>query len=86
MYRKILVPLDGSRFAESALPLALSLSRRTSADLHLVTVQEPVASFRFHNEALDLPITFFQSCCAPCKGSPGADKIAEIKQSKIATV
>jgi len=47
MYRMILVPLDGSKFAESALPLALSLSRHTSADLHLSTVQEPVPSFAY---------------------------------------
>lgn len=47
MYRMILVPLDGSKFAESVLPLALSLSRRTRADLHLSTVQEPVPSFAY---------------------------------------
>ena len=40
MYRLILVPLDGSRFAEYALPLALTLSRRTGAQVHLLTVQE----------------------------------------------
>ncbi len=47
MYRLIMVPLDGSRFAESALPLALSVSRRIGASLHLVTVQEPIASFAY---------------------------------------
>lgn len=47
MYRQILVPLDGSAFAEAALPLALELSRRTGADLHLVTVLEPVTSFAY---------------------------------------
>ena len=41
MYRQIVVPLDGSTFAEAALPLALALSRRTKATLHLVTVVEP---------------------------------------------
>ena len=45
MYAQILVPLDGSKFAESALPLALTLSRKTGADLHLVTVIEPVPAF-----------------------------------------
>ena len=40
MYEKILVPLDGSTFAESALPLALTLSRKTGAAVHLVTVQQ----------------------------------------------
>lgn len=38
MYRKILVPLDGSDFAESALPLALSVAERTGGELHLVAV------------------------------------------------
>lgn len=47
MYRQIMVPLDGSRFAESVLPIALSLSRRTGAKLHVVTVQEPIPSFAY---------------------------------------
>lgn len=47
MYRQILVPLDGSAFAESALPLALEISRRTGADVHLATVLEPVTSFAY---------------------------------------
>ncbi len=38
MYRKILVPLDGSLFAEAALPLALEIVRKDEAELHLVTV------------------------------------------------
>jgi nucleotide-binding universal stress UspA family protein len=37
MHRKILVPLDGSDFAEAALPLALSIVERTEGELHLVT-------------------------------------------------
>lgn len=36
----ILVPLDGSDFAEQALPLAISLARTTNRYLHLVLVQE----------------------------------------------
>ncbi len=47
MYRQIMVPLDGSRFAESALPLALSVSRRTGAAVRFVTVQEPIPSFAY---------------------------------------
>jgi len=42
MIRSILVPLDGSPFAEHALPLALSLARRTGATLHLAQVHVPV--------------------------------------------
>ena len=47
MYRQIMVPLDGSRFAESILPIALSVSRRTGAPVHFVTVQEPIPSFAY---------------------------------------
>jgi nucleotide-binding universal stress UspA family protein len=47
MYSSILVSLDGSSFAEAALPWALSFSRRTGADLHLATVHEPVPSFSY---------------------------------------
>ncbi len=36
----ILVPLDGSRFAESAVPLAVRLARCAKAQLHLVLVHE----------------------------------------------
>ena len=38
MYRKILVPLDGSDFAESALPPALSIAERGGGEIHLVAV------------------------------------------------
>jgi nucleotide-binding universal stress UspA family protein len=43
MYRSILVPLDGSSFAEHALPLALALARRAGARLLLVSVSTPLA-------------------------------------------
>jgi nucleotide-binding universal stress UspA family protein len=39
--RSILVPLDGSRFAEQALPLAVTVARRTGARLRLVSAHEP---------------------------------------------
>jgi nucleotide-binding universal stress UspA family protein len=47
VYKKILVPLDGSTFAESALPLALALSRKTRASVHLLTVVEPIPAFAY---------------------------------------
>lgn len=45
MYDKVLVPLDGSGFAETALPTALTLAGRAGATLHLVTVREPLPSY-----------------------------------------
>jgi nucleotide-binding universal stress UspA family protein len=40
VYRTILVPLDGSRFGEHALPWALSLARKLGAGLELTTVAQ----------------------------------------------
>lgn len=42
MYRKVMVPLDGTTFAEHALPLARSIARHSNAELHLVAVIPPL--------------------------------------------
>ncbi|HET9949005.1 MAG TPA: universal stress protein [Longimicrobiales bacterium] len=47
MYDEIVVPLDGSTFAEAALPLAAALSKRTKAEVHLVTVMEPIPPYAY---------------------------------------
>ncbi len=38
MYKKILVPLDGSELSEGTLPLAKMIAQRTGAELILLTV------------------------------------------------
>jgi len=43
MFRNVMVPLDGSSFAEHALPLARAIARRCAATLHLVAVVPPLA-------------------------------------------
>jgi len=43
MFRSLLVPLDGSTFAEHALPLALSIARRAGAALRVVRIHVPFA-------------------------------------------
>lgn len=56
MIRSILVPLDGSAFAEHALPLAMALARRCAAGLHLVQAHVPVLAIESLNlldDALD---------------------------------
>jgi nucleotide-binding universal stress UspA family protein len=59
MYRTIFVPLDGSPFAEHALPLALSIARRADAVLHVARVHVPVAPLYTGNElAADAPLDF----------------------------
>lgn len=47
MLRTIVVPLDGSVFAEHALPLAVSLGRRAGATLRLLRVVPPLADYFF---------------------------------------
>lgn len=47
MFRKLVVPLDGSSFAEFALPVATTLARRIGADLELVMVRDPEPAFAF---------------------------------------
>jgi nucleotide-binding universal stress UspA family protein len=41
MLRQIVVPLDGSTFAETALPLARTVAREARANLTLIKVHEP---------------------------------------------
>jgi nucleotide-binding universal stress UspA family protein len=57
MLRTILVPLDGSRFGEHALPLALTLARKANARLHLVhshqRLDSPYAEMMVFDDTLD---------------------------------
>jgi nucleotide-binding universal stress UspA family protein len=59
MFRTILVPLDGSSFAEHALPWALSIARRAPASLDLVrghvlyALLEPASSWVPYDPATD---------------------------------
>ncbi len=42
MTMHILVPVDGSRVSEQALPIARSIARRAGASLHLTHVHVPI--------------------------------------------
>jgi nucleotide-binding universal stress UspA family protein len=53
MPRSVLVPVDGSNFAEHALPYALGIAHRTGATLHLVLVHVPVESVSPHYPLAD---------------------------------
>jgi nucleotide-binding universal stress UspA family protein len=53
MYRKILVPLDGSKVAEGALPHAKALAYAVGAELILLTVgASPALDFAFSDPGL----------------------------------
>jgi nucleotide-binding universal stress UspA family protein len=47
MYRSVLVPLDGSKFGEQALPLAVHIARRCEARLELINVFAPLGGSMF---------------------------------------
>ncbi|HLF06256.1 MAG TPA: universal stress protein [Thermoplasmata archaeon] len=51
MLRRIAVPLDGSKLAERALPMALEIASRTGAGLRLITVHVPL-SLRYGDPVL----------------------------------
>lgn len=57
MLHTILVPLDGSRFGEHALPLALTLARKSKAQIHLVHAHQrldsPYAEMMVFDNTLD---------------------------------
>ena len=47
MFRTILVPLDGSVFAEHALPLAVAVAKQCGATLRILRVVPPLADYFF---------------------------------------
>jgi nucleotide-binding universal stress UspA family protein len=54
MYRSILLPLDGSSFAEEAVPMAALLARTFDARLHLAHVIRPAPDVDFKTPEEDL--------------------------------
>jgi len=50
MFEHLLVPLDGSRLAEAALPAAATLARRLGSRVTLVHIVEPDAPQEIHGE------------------------------------
>ena len=60
MYKRVIVPLDGSELAEQALPNATQLARASSASILLVSVvgypyleSKGLSSWALQQEALD---------------------------------
>ena len=46
MAHNIVVPLDGSGFAETALPTAIAVAKRWPARIHLVSIEQPMLPIR----------------------------------------
>lgn len=86
MYKQILVPLDGSTFAEAALPLALALTRKTEADLHLISVVEPIPAFAYAEwepAALDWSTKYLDSVVERISERAGGNVSAAVHSGRV---
>lgn len=86
VYKRILVPLDGSTFAEAALPLALALSRKTNADLHLISVIEPIPAFAYAEwepAALDWSTQYLDSVAERVADSAGGEVTTGVHSGRV---
>jgi len=91
--KNILVPLDGSPFAEHALPLAVSLARRARFELHLLHVHTPLLSvytdFHFYDNTLEEQIqlrnkTYLESLRQKLAKAGGVSVAASIREGNVA--
>jgi len=86
VYKHILVPLDGSTFAEASLPLALALTRKTGADLHLMSVVEPIPAFAYAEwepAALDWSTQYLDSVAERVSESAGGTVTTAVHTGRV---
>lgn len=86
MYKNILVPLDGSTFAEATLPLALALTHKTGAKLHLVSVVEPIPAFAYAEwepAALDWSTKYLDSVAERVSGDAGDEVTTSVHSGRV---
>ena len=61
MFKKILVPLDGSVLAEKALPYAQTLAQKFAGTLLLVQVLPPFVLLPYNDQAAEEQLTFLKN-------------------------
>lgn len=86
MYKRILVPLDGSTFAEASLPLALGLTHKTNAGLHLISVVEPIPAFAYAEwepAALDWSTKYLDSVADRIADSAGGELTTSVHTGRV---
>ncbi|MCC7195899.1 MAG: universal stress protein [Gemmatimonadaceae bacterium] len=81
MTRLVLVPLDGSPLADSALPRAAHLARALGASLHLVRVHIPVIAYATAESAVAIPDPALDDRIREIAQSWLVKKAAELKTS-----
>ncbi len=95
MLRTLIVPLDGSRFGEHALPLALTLARKTAARVHLVhshqRLDSPYAEMLVFDDTLDdqmkrQELAYLDQIVNDIKKTYGGEVTYTIEEGHTATV
>jgi nucleotide-binding universal stress UspA family protein len=90
MYRTLLVPLDGSRLGEHALPLAASIARRAGAALHLVRVHPPspvgegIAAFATEKAAWALAKSYLDEVAGRLEAGTGVSATTRVLDGPVA--
>jgi nucleotide-binding universal stress UspA family protein len=90
MYRTLLVPLDGSRSSEHALPLAAGIARRAGAALHLVRVRPPslvgegVAAFATEKSAWAMARSYLEEMAGRLEAVTGMKVATRVLDGPVA--
>jgi nucleotide-binding universal stress UspA family protein len=90
MYRTLLVPLDGSRSSEHALPPAAGIARRAGAALHLVRVHPPwlvgegVAAFATEKSAWALARSYLEEVARRLEAVTGMKVATRVLDGPVA--
>ena len=90
MFNRILVPLDGSKLAESVMPLACSLAGQLQATLVLFHVVEKKAPPQIHGDShlqtAEEAYAYLQSMVEgiSCKGTQAIIDVHEVQESGVA--
>jgi nucleotide-binding universal stress UspA family protein len=86
MSKTIVVPLDGSAFAEAALPMALGLAERLPARVHLVTVEEemlPVPDVLLEDAARHWAAHYVSDVTGRIRGQTGVEVENTVRSGPI---
>ncbi|MFO8175919.1 MAG: universal stress protein [Longimicrobiales bacterium] len=86
MYGTILLPLDGSPFSESAVPVALSLSRRTGAGIRLVSIVETFSTtllYDWEDGAREQTLRYLEEVARRIEEDAGGPVVPEVREGYV---
>lgn len=86
MFGKILVPLDGSAFAETALPWALAVSRKAGSTVELVSVIEEESAYvdlAWRDAAADWSASYLEKTAAELRPRAGGELTTRLLEGRV---